>query len=473
MMAVALFAGIALFGALLQGPPAGAAEKARRAQELVQSGKPAEAVPIYKELAAAFPNEAGFGINLAIAQYKAGQYRDAIEVCQGLLKRQPDLFAAWLFLGASHFELSEPGEAVEPLRKALALRPGDRNVQVMLGYALFDQGRAAEAAAEFEKAAQTMPDLSRVQFGLARSYEALAKDAFLRLEEAAPGSAEWLALGADFELDRRHYAGAFQRYRQALAMRPGFPGLHAAVAGIYEKTGHTDWAATERAKETGSRAGCRDNPRACQTEAETLYWESKRYRELSQAAYARLRSLPPSTEGYEAEAMADEMGGRYPEAAAAWQQALALSPGDLSIRHRLALALCRANDCGSALPVIQDLLAREPASAELYLLYGTALKATEQPARALEYLEKAVKLDGHMLAARAGLGEAYLDADKPELAIPQLEAAVAEDRDGVRHFQLARAYRAVGKQERAAAVLREYREIKRRLQEEEPRITAP
>lgn len=473
MMGVFVAAAIALTGALLQAQAPAAAEKARRANELVRGGKPAEAVPIYKELAAEFPGEPSFRIDLAVAEYQAGQFREAIDVCQALVKTRPDLFAAWLFLGASHFELGEPAGAVEPLRKALALRPDDRNVRVMLGYALLDEGKPAEAAPMFEKAAETMPDVPHVLFGLARSYEALAKDAFLRLQKAAPGSAEWLALRGDFELERRAYGRAFQRYREALALRPQFPGLHGAVATIYEKTGHPDWAASERAKEVAPAADCRDNPRTCATEVEALYWESRRYRERSQAAYTRLRNSQPSPERYEAEAMDDELGGRYPEAAKAWKEALALSPGDLGIQHRLAMALCRANDCGSALPVIEGLLARQPLSAELNFLYGTALRTTETPERGLPYLEKAVKLDGHLLAARAELGEAYLDAGRTDLAIPQLEAAVAEDPNGSRHFQLARAYRSTGKQERAAEILREYREIRRRLEEAAPTVAPP
>lgn len=464
---------IVLPGALLQAQTPAATEKARRAGELVKAGRAAEAVPIYQELTEEFPSEPAFGINLAVAEYKAGQYRRTIEVCQALVKHRPDLFAAWLFLGAGHAQLGEPSQAVPPLRKALALHPDDRNVLLMLGYALLDQGTPAEAASVFEKAAEAMPDHPRVLFGLARSYEALASGEFLRLEKEAPGSPEWLALGGDFELDRRGYLRAFQRYRQALALRPQFPGLHAAIATIYEQTGHPDWAAAERAKGDGSNPACRHNPRGCATTAEALYWECKRHRTFSQSAYARLRNSPPSPERYKAEAMADEMGSHYPEAAAAWKQALALSPGDRDIQHRLALALCHANDCGSALPYIQDLLAREPSSSELNFLYGTALRTTEQPERAVEYLEKAVKLNGNLLAARADLGEAYLAAGKPAAAIPQLEAAVADDRDGSRHFQLARAYQASGNKERAAAALREYREIRGRAEHAELRITPP
>src|SRR5579863_4720634 len=92
--------------------PGDAADKWRRANELVQAGKPEQAIPLYRELAAAFPQDPSFGVNLAIAQYKAHLYRDAIEECEALLKLQPNLFSAWLFLGASQLELDDAASAV-------------------------------------------------------------------------------------------------------------------------------------------------------------------------------------------------------------------------------------------------------------------------------------------------------------------------------------------------------------------------
>jgi tetratricopeptide (TPR) repeat protein len=492
VMVFAVTAGIAFFGLpeSLLGQPATTAQKVKRANELIQAGKPDEAIPIYQELVAAFPSEPAFGVNLAIAQYKAGRYRDAIAQCGALLKRKDDLFPAWLFLGASQFELGDMSNAAPALQKALALEPADLNARVMLGDALLEQGQPAEAAAHFEEAAEAMPDNPRVLYGLGRSYEALAKAAFLRLEEAAPGSPDWLALGGDVELDLGQYTRAFQRYRLALKLRPAFGGIHTAIALLYERTGHPDWAAVERQREPPSSADCQSAPLACEfaaghlreilssgaTNPEEMYWQSKAWRALSQRAYTSLQELPPSPERFEAAAGAYESNGRYPEAAAAWRDALQLSPRNGRIQQRLALALCRANDCRSALPIIEDLLARDSSSAALNLLYGTALDSLQEPGRALRYLETAVKLDGHLLPARAALAEAYLKAGKPALAIPQLEAAMANDDDGRRHYQLGRAYQMAGKQDQAAAVLREYREILRRRETadaDEPRITPP
>ena len=456
----------------------------------MQAGKPDQAVPIYRELATAFPREPSFGINLAIAQYKAHFYRDAIRECEALLKLQPNLFPAWLFLGASQLELGDAASAGETLKRAVDLNPADRNARLMLADALLAGERNADAATQFEEANGMMPDNPRVLYGLERSYEALAIEASDRLERAAPGSPEMAALTGDFELERAQFARALQRYRQALAARPNFRGVHESISQIYEKTGHADWALAERQNEKRDTPDCRSQPLECQFAAGhfreaakavasapgEVYWQARAFLHLSRQAYERLQELPPSREKYEAAARVAERSGRWPEAAAAWRETSKFAPGDTKIPQKLALALCRSNDCVSALPFLKDLLAQDPSSAELNFLYGVALSGTQDARRALAYLEAAVKLDGSLLDARASLGEAYLEAGEPERAIPQLEKAVAEDQDGTRHYQLARAYQAAGKPEQAAAALREYREIMRRgeaAKADDARITPP
>jgi predicted Zn-dependent protease len=467
-----------------------AADKWRRANELVQAGKPDQAIPLFRELVAAFPLDPSFGINLAIAQYKAHYYRDAVAECDALLTRQPMLFSAWLFLGASQLELGDSASAAEALKRAVDLNPEDRNARLILADALLRHDQYLDAAAQFEQVGGVMTESPRVWYGLNRSYEALAIAVYDQLQAAAPGSPELLALIGDFEVERQQYARALRRYRQVLAARPSFPGVHETIAVIYEKTEHLDWALAERRKRKPAPFECVSPSPECEFAAghlraiatatartpNEMYWQARAFLRLAEQAYNRLQELPPSREKYEAAARVDERSGRWPEAAAAWNEALKLSPGDIQIAQQLALASCRKNDCVSALPVLREALAREPMSAELNFLYGVALGGTQDARRALQYLEAAVRLDGNLLDARAALGEAYLEAGEAEQAIPQLEKAIADDADGSRHYQLARAYQLAGKQEQAAAVLREYRDMLGRREmakEDDERITPP
>ncbi len=484
----AMAAGTVLAAAVCGAEDAATAAKIRRAAELVQTGKPNEAIPIYRELESAFPGVPSFAINVAIAQYKAGRYGDAVKQCREVLRLRPDLFSAWLFLGASQVALGETGAALDPLRKAVALAPEDRNARIMLADALFSTEHYAEAAAQFDEAARRAPDNPRVWQGVARSYDAEAAKLLEEIEHLAPASAEAAALAGSVEAGREQWARALEHYRRALALRADFRTLHAAAAEVYANTGHADWAATEQAKEPEPAAACETRSPECDFakgllhEAATaagktapdLYWRARACLELARQARAKLHDLPPSPERWQAAALEHEKKGQYREAAAEWKEAAQLAPDNREFARQLALALCRSNDCASALPVIRKLLDREPASAELNYLYGSALASTESAAQAVAYLEAAVKLDPKLLAARAALGQAYLEAGQPERAVPELEAALTVDEDGSRHYQLARAYQALGKQDQAAATLRAYREILARREAAsaaEPRIT--
>lgn len=446
-----------------------------RANALIEAGRPEEAIPIYKGLASAFPNEASFGINLAIALFKAGHYRAAAEECKTLVNRQPDLFPAWLFLGASYSKLGEVASAEMPLRKALAMRPADPNALIMLADLLLVQERWAAAAESYAASAQKMPDSPRVWYGLLRSYDSLARSSLTRLEAEAPHSPQTSALSAEFELGAVQLAAAFHHFREVLTVEPSFPGIHAKVAVIYQTIGHEDWAAVERLKEHREGA-CISNSLECDYVAgrlskiasakpdspEDIYWQAIAFLDLSRQAHARLEALPASQEGYEAAALLDEERGRYPEAAAAWNNALQFAPSDARLQRRLALALCHGNDCGSAIPLLKEQLVREPSSVELNYLCGLAISSVRNPAQAIPYLQNAVRLDSTFLPARAVLGEAYLEAGNPAQAISNLKAALAIDQSGERHYQLARAYAAAGMPEQSVEALREYRDVVRK-----------
>ena len=89
-------------------------------------------------------------------------------------------------------------------------------------------------------------------------------------------------------------------------------------------------------------------------------------------------------------------------------------------------------------------------------MYGDALLQSQQPERAIPVLEQAVKADGTVLSARASLGRAYVQAGRYQEALSQLRAAASEDEDGDVHYQLARAYQALDRPADAQRAMTEY-----------------
>jgi tetratricopeptide (TPR) repeat protein len=153
----------------------------------------------------------------------------------------------------------------------------------------------------------------------------------------------------------------------------------------------------------------------------------------------------------EARAREGEARGQFRQAAEQWREAAAINP---ALRPRLVRALFQAADYAAVLEA-----APEPDSAELHFLHGASLVNLQRPEEGIAALETALRLDPKLTPAHAAAGHAYLQLGNPRKAIPHLEAAAADDRDGSVHFQLAQAYRAAGDRERAAKAAARHREL--------------
>src|SRR5207249_3703548 len=182
--------------------------KSQRAKEFMADGKFAEAVPLYRELNQAVPNNPGLLLNLGMALHMAGDEHNSIPQLEAAVKLDPKLGPAWLFLGAARLQLGDALEAVEPLRAVLRLQADHQEARLMLAGALLSLERNAEAAQEYRKLADVSPARSPAWYGLGRSYEALSIRAFHQLEKTAPESAYWLALVAEARLRQQQFTSA-------------------------------------------------------------------------------------------------------------------------------------------------------------------------------------------------------------------------------------------------------------------------
>ena len=450
-------------------------EELRKARDLVRTGRAEEAIPIYASLVAATPNDPALRMNLAIAYFTAKRYESAIGECETVLAVQPSTAAAWLFLGASHFQLERPAQAATALEKAVAMTPQDPNARLMLAEALLRLDREEEAIGQFEILEQPLAGNPRVWYGLERGYSALAESALKKLAADPAATGYVHALRADQLREQGFYGQALFQYRQARASLPDLPGIDASIRGIYLQTGHREWASALESKIRPIE--CDDGSAQClflsgryksvleQTAAkasgEPLYWRTRAARVLAEAALDRLAVLPPSAQWHEIRARRLEERGSHSEAIEEWREALELSPGNPVLERGLAISLHGNRAYEQALPLIEKLRAVEPDSPDLRFLAGTALLGLGRAADAIPELLKAVELRPDFSTARGELGRAFLQTGQAAEAIPYLESSLNGDADGSRRFQLARAYRAVGRTEEAAKTLEEYQELRR------------
>ena len=452
------------------------AVKSQRAKEFMAEGKFVEAITLYRELNQAVPNNPGLMLNLGMALHMAGDDRKSIPQLEAAVKLDPKLTPAWLFLGAARLQLGKASAAVEALKMVLRLQPDHRGALEMLAATLLSLGRAAEAAEQYKKLADLDPESSSAWYGLGRSYESLSVRAFDELQKTAPESGYWLALMAEARLREQQFSSAFYLYRHALKKMPTMRSLHAAVAEVYRRTGHPDWANLEEEKERQlPQPDCHTQTLECEfrmeqfsvlvasTEdantSESYYWRSRGYNELALQAFTHLGLLPPSAEQHELKAYIYDGQKRYTEAAGEWREALKLSPGDPHIQKQLAISLKFSQDYGGALPMFQDLLRRWPESAELSYLLGDTLLDLQRAEEAIPLLKRAVDRDPKLLAAHKSLARAELAAGNAAEAIPHLKVALATDEDGSLHYQLARAYQTNGQPQLAKQILADYQKI--------------
>lgn len=428
------------------------AKESQRARELMAAGKFEQAIPIYQKLVQTLPGNAGLVLNLALAERMAGRSREAIPHFEAVLKAQPK----------------------------------NREAREMLSGALMEVGRFEQAAAHLRELTAMLPDNPHAWYGLGMSYQGLAEAAFARLQKSDPESPYLAALVAETRVKRGQYRSAFLFFNEALKQLPNLHGIHAAVAEVYRKTGHPEWAAEEDAKEAALPAPeCKAHAAECEfvaghdvslmnlpraATAEVLYWHAKAANELALQAFFRLGQLPESVELHQLKAEIARGQGQHLEAVREWRAALALQPGNAPLERELALSLFMAGDYQPALEAAKKLLQAHAGSAEINFMAGDSLLRLERPEQAIPYLRTALAADPKMAAADASLGLALSRLGKNTEAIPHLRNALPLDDDGSLHFQLANAYRAAGDGEKARAAMTKYQEIVKRSQEQKEEV---
>ncbi len=143
------------------------------------------------------------------------------------------------------------------------------------------------------------------------------------------------------------------------------------------------------------------------------------------------------------------------------RRAAELEPSNPDVRRELAQALWTSREFEAAIPILQELVKAAPENADWQFELGDGLCATGRPEDGVPHLQRAVEIAPNLLPAQAKLGEALLHAGDAAAAIPHLQLAESLDTDGSIHFQLATAYRRIGKAELASRALARWRELQR------------
>lgn len=81
-----------------------------------------------------------------------------------------------------------------------------------------------------------------------------------------------------------------------------------------------------------------------------------------------------------------------------------------------AKAMIEGRDYANALPLLQQVVAKDPKNADAYNLMGFATRKSGNPSGSLQYYQQALAIDARHLGAHEYIGEAYLMLDQPAQA---------------------------------------------------------
>lgn len=373
-------------------------------------------------------------VNLGISAFRRAVVFLCLS-CTHLTARQadPTLLERYSQEGQRALAEGRYEEAEKAYEKLRQLDPGVAEVHANLGLIYFQEGKYEQAVPVLRRALKLKPDLPNAEYFLAMSLSEMG-----------------------------HYEEALQGLEKGFK-RAEDPGLK-RLLGLHLERAYTglrrDGDAVEVAVELS---------RLYPKDPEVLYQAGRLSGNFAYLAMQRLALVAPdSVWRLQASAELFETEGHYDLAIAEYREILAREPHRHGIHFRLGRALLSrsqgANSPTEALKGQQDAVAEFEQELKLDATNANAAyEAAEiyrkrgQFGKARELFETALKYYPDFEEAQTGLGRVLIAMGKPDRALAHLRKAVSlNPTDDVAYFQLALAYRALGKGDERRAALAEF-----------------
>lgn len=334
-------------------------------------------------------------------------------------------------------------------------------------------------------ALQVTPELRRhVDAGLKAKAAGdldIAIQEFRRVTEIAPGlAAAHVNLGAVL-FDKKAYAEAIPSLRRALELNSDLPGVHVMLGTALLAQGfasaavpHLQRAGAEdllgvallesgRIREAVDRLESALLKRP--TDPDVLYYLSHAHGQLSRQIVEKLRQVAGTSA--RAQQITGEIlaaAGQRDAAQLRYQEALTARPDLRGVHYALGELYLEAADYEKAEGEFRAEARLVPGSAAVAYKLGSVLFHRGQVKEAVFELERANKLEPNIPETLLELGKALIAAGDPKGALDYLQQLLKHN-EGSRlseaaHFQLAGAYRKLGKQEEAAREMRLFQELR-------------
>jgi tetratricopeptide (TPR) repeat protein len=329
-------------------------------QELFQEAQAAkargdlpEAERKYLELIRRSPEMAAAYHNLGIVYLAEQKYRDAVQVLGKAVKLAPNEPGAWVVEGLAYYELYEPGKAVSAFRTSVRLSPADKNAQLYLGKAQIQMRDYEGAAQTLENLAKSSPNDPVVLYNLGVAHMKLMLEDTDRLGAVAPQSYLLFVLLAQDAETRGDDDAAARFYREALHANSGTVGVHYALGSIYASSGKYDDAVHEFQEEL--KLNPNDSLALWKVGEVTLRVDPRSAGDYLERALALNPDLPQARLAY---GRALLRLGEPEKAVQQFEQVERLAPEEDSVHYHLASAyrkLGRSKDADTEMAKFQEL----------------------------------------------------------------------------------------------------------------------
>src|SRR6266851_450545 len=315
---------------------------------------------------------------------EAKQYDQAVQLFKQALPADPADYSAHFHLALSFSMLGKAAEAIPEYKKALELKPGLYQAELNLGILLLREKRTKEAVPHFDAAVQAKPKEFRAQWYLAEALLSAEEPAQAEphyqaaLEIDGKSAAAQLGLGRS-EARQSRLSEAAEHFRKAAELDAGFSDALLELAGLYEQNHQPDEAIAIYQKFP-------DHPAAQERPGELLI-EAQRYADaIPYLEKAVAQSATPANRL--ALATAYDMNKEQQKALAQFERAAAAEPASYDLHMRYGRAL---RDQHQFIPAANQFAAAaklQPDSKEAWNELAGVLTLAEQYPQALAALDR-------------------------------------------------------------------------------------
>lgn len=303
---------------------------------LEREGKLAEAEAAWSALAKQYPSNPEPLAHLGLIESRQEHYEEAIRFYKRAMALNPRMPGLQLNLGLAFFKAGDYRETIADLDPILKTQPGDQRLTILIGMSQYGLGHFAQASPLLKQASDGDPENLTLLLTLAHScllsnQYPCVMDAYHRLISLNAESAEAHMLAAEALDEMKDTEGAIREFRAAIRANPKEPNVHFGLGYVLWTQDKTQDAVREFQAELDNYPG---HAQAMLYLADSLI-KMNRLEEALPLLEKVVGVNPTNAMGHLDLGIVYTEAGRKEDALRELKQSATLKPGDVSAHYHL------------------------------------------------------------------------------------------------------------------------------------------